>query len=162
MQVQSNGSGGKCEGKGLWSATFSSIPCHPDPFQDQHTAISEVTLWTLFVQLPRLSSILVVRVAVFLSSSPCNSGSVTLFKYSELLLLFLCYYPPLPQILQDLLLISIFHRFPMQGQKSGRVMINWPPLPPECCSPAMKEIPLTSSQCITNINFVVMFILVIT
>ena len=65
MQVQSNGSGGKCEGKGLWSATFSSIPCHPDPFQDQHTAISEVTLWTLFVQLPRLSSIVVVRATVF-------------------------------------------------------------------------------------------------
>ena len=44
---------------------FQDIPCHPDPFQDQHTAISKVTLWTLFVQLPRLSSILVVRAAVF-------------------------------------------------------------------------------------------------
>ena len=83
MQVQSNGSGGKCEGKGLWSATFSSIPCHPpdpfqdipchpDPFQDQHTAISEVTLWTLFVQLPRLSSIVVVRATVFYPRTPVH------------------------------------------------------------------------------------------
>ena len=59
---------------------------------------------------------------------------------------FLVWSPPTSE---DLGLISIFHRFPMRGWKSGLVMINWPPLSPECCSPCMKEIPLTARQCIT-------------
>ena len=72
---------------------FQDIPCHPDPFQDQHTAISEVTLWTLFVQLPRLFNSSCKSNCFFYPRTPCNSGSVTLFKYSELLLLFLRYSP---------------------------------------------------------------------
>ena len=59
---------------------------------------------------------------------------------------FLVWSPPTSE---DLGLISIFHRFPMRGWKSGLVMINWPPLSPECCSPYMKEILLPSWQCNT-------------
>ena len=74
----------------------------------------------------------------------CCRRVVYMFQNSDSV--FLVWSPPTSE---DLGLISIFHRFPMRGWKSGLVMINWPPLSPECCSPYMKEILLPSWQCNT-------------